>query len=199
LSIDGAVKHPFVVTYDELKRMPAKTVVTTLECAGNGRVFLIPPKPGAQWGWVRWERRNGPAFARDAAGSRGARRAAPMRSYWREADRGVAVEKPSPADSTASPEAWAWTRRSTTFDRVRHERRRDSQHHGFPVRAIVPGHYGVASTKWLTHIRVIEEPFQGYWQTVDYGYWDESHGFPVRRPLSLMKLKSQSHALARWR
>src|SRR5438128_1130756 len=38
LSVEGAVKNPFGITYDELKRLPAKTVVATLECAGNSRV-----------------------------------------------------------------------------------------------------------------------------------------------------------------
>jgi Oxidoreductase molybdopterin binding domain len=33
--------------------------------------------------------------------------------------------------------------------------------HGFPVRAIVPGHYGMASVKWLTSIEAVREPFQG--------------------------------------
>ncbi len=62
--------------------------------------------------------------------------------------------------------------------------------HGSPVRAIVPGHYAMASVKWLTHVCVLEEKFQGYWQTTDYGYWDELDGIPVRRPLSELKVKS---------
>src|SRR5580704_9345409 len=48
--------------------------------------------------------------------------------------------------------------------------------HGYPVRAIVPGHYGMASVKWLTCIQAVREPFQGYWQTSDYGYWDYLDG-----------------------
>jgi DMSO/TMAO reductase YedYZ molybdopterin-dependent catalytic subunit len=49
LSVEGAVKNPFATTYDELKRLPAKTFAATLECAGNSRVFLVPQKAGAQW------------------------------------------------------------------------------------------------------------------------------------------------------
>ena len=63
--------------------------------------------------------------------------------------------------------------------------------HGYPVRAIVPGHYGMASTKWLTRIYAVREPFQGYWQTSDYGYWAYVDGKPVRRPLGETQLKSQ--------
>ena len=65
------------------------------------------------------------------------------------------------------------------------------QDHGYPVRAIVPGHYGMASVKWLTHIHAVREPFQGYWQTSDYGYWDYLDGKPVRHALGEMKLKSE--------
>src|SRR3979490_639766 len=66
-----------------------------------------------------------------------------------------------------------------------------SRDRGFRVRAIVPGHYGMASVKWLTGIHAVREPFQGYWQTSDYGYWDYLDGKPVRRALGEMKLKSE--------
>src|ERR1700741_2711864 len=49
LRIDGAVKNPFSLSYKELRDMPSETRVATLECAGNGRVFLIPQVEGAQW------------------------------------------------------------------------------------------------------------------------------------------------------
>jgi DMSO/TMAO reductase YedYZ molybdopterin-dependent catalytic subunit len=63
--------------------------------------------------------------------------------------------------------------------------------HGYPVRAIVSGHYGMASVKWLTQVHVVREPFRRYWQTSDYGYWESADGNPVRRPLGEMKLKSE--------
>ena len=49
LRIDGAVRNPFSLSYQELRDMPSETRVATLECAGNGRVFLIPHVEGAQW------------------------------------------------------------------------------------------------------------------------------------------------------
>ena len=49
LRIDGAVGRPFTVSYDELRSMRSETRVATLECAGNGRVFLVPQVQGAQW------------------------------------------------------------------------------------------------------------------------------------------------------
>src|ERR1700744_1977861 len=49
LRIDGAVRHPFALSYDELRGLRSETRVATLECAGNGRVFLVPQVQGAQW------------------------------------------------------------------------------------------------------------------------------------------------------
>jgi hypothetical protein len=49
LRIDGAVKKPFSLSYRELRDMPSETRVAILECAGNGRVFLVPQVEGAQW------------------------------------------------------------------------------------------------------------------------------------------------------
>ena len=36
--------------------------------------------------------------------------------------------------------------------------------HGFPLRLIVPGWYGMTSVKWLARIDAIAEPFDGYQQ-----------------------------------
>src|SRR5947208_9457704 len=49
LRIDGAVRRPFTLGYEDLRNMRAETRVATLECAGNSRVFLVPQVQGAQW------------------------------------------------------------------------------------------------------------------------------------------------------
>jgi DMSO/TMAO reductase YedYZ molybdopterin-dependent catalytic subunit len=192
LSVGGAVKNPFAITYDELKRLPAKTVVATLECAGNSRVFLVPQMPGAQWelgavGNAEW---TGVPLATllDRAGLTGEA----CDVVFEGADRGKPAEPPIP------PEPISYSR-SVPLDKALDDvliayAMNDADlplDHGFPVRAIVPGHYGMASVKWLTHVRVLDEQFQGYWQTSDYAYWDEVDGIPVRRPLSELKLKSE--------
>jgi len=40
--------------------------------------------------------------------------------------------------------------------------------HGFPLRALVSGWYGMDSVKWLTRIEVSQEPFKGYFQQQHY-------------------------------
>src|SRR5256886_16891709 len=49
LRIDGAVRNPLSLSYQQLRAMPSETRVATLECAGDSRVFLVPQVAGAQW------------------------------------------------------------------------------------------------------------------------------------------------------
>jgi len=43
--------------------------------------------------------------------------------------------------------------------------------HGFPVRLLVPGLYGIKNVKWITEIEVYNGDYQGYWQRK--GWTDE--------------------------
>ncbi|MFL6524705.1 MAG: molybdopterin-dependent oxidoreductase, partial [Nitrososphaera sp.] len=36
--------------------------------------------------------------------------------------------------------------------------------HGFPVRAIVPGIYGMMNAKWITEIELVDAVYEGFWQ-----------------------------------
>jgi hypothetical protein len=49
----------------------------------------------------------------------------------------------------------------------------------------------MASVKWLNRIHAVRAPFQGYWQTSDYGYWEYLDDKAVRRALGEIKLKSE--------
>ncbi len=61
--------------------------------------------------------------------------------------------------------------------------------HGFPVRLLVPGWYGMTSVKWLRSITAVAEPFEGY-QMWAYRLRqdEEDEGTPVTRmvPRALM-------------
>jgi DMSO/TMAO reductase YedYZ molybdopterin-dependent catalytic subunit len=193
LSIDGAVRHPLSLSYQQLREMPSQTRVATLECAGNSRVFLIPQVAGAQWelgavGNAEWTGVPLRALLERAGLADDA-----CEIVFEGADRGTPAEPPVPPGPIAyarslprhkavQPEvliAYQMNGRDLPLD------------HGYPVRAVVPGHYGMASVKWLTHVHAVREPFRGYWQTSDYAYWDDLDGHPVRRALGEIKLKSE--------
>lgn len=40
LTVGGAAGQPFTISYAELLTMPSVTRPATLECAGNGRIFV---------------------------------------------------------------------------------------------------------------------------------------------------------------
>ena len=73
------------------------------------------------------------------------------------------------------------------------------RHHGFPVRVVMPGWYGVANVKWLSEIHLQEERFLGNYQARHYRtVWaeggtgeltDPSTQF-VEREVSKLNLKS---------
>ena len=42
------------------------------------------------------------------------------------------------------------------------------QKHGYPLRAVIPGLYGMMSGKWVTKIALVDSFYNGYWQTRGY-------------------------------
>jgi DMSO/TMAO reductase YedYZ molybdopterin-dependent catalytic subunit len=193
LRIDGAVRTPLSLSYQQIRDMPSETQVATLECAGNSRVFLVPQVRGAQWelgavGNAEWTGVPLRALLERAGLDEDA-----CEIVLEGSDRGTPAEPPIPPDpisySRSLPRAKALQREVLIAYQM--NGRDLPLDHGYPVRAVVPGHYGMASVKWLTHIHAVREPFRGYWQTSDYGYWDYVNGKPVRRELAEMKLKSE--------
>ena len=66
------------------------------------------------------------------------------------------------------------------------------------MRAIVPGWYAMASVKWLQRIIVTDRPFTGYYQTLDYAYWQRrlrawQRGEEIAEltPLNEMQIKAE--------
>jgi DMSO/TMAO reductase YedYZ molybdopterin-dependent catalytic subunit len=193
LRIDGAVRSPFAVSYEELRNMPSETRVATLECAGNSRVFLVPQVQGAQWELGAVSNAEWTGVPLRALLERAGLAEDACEIVLEGADRGTPKEEPMPP----TPISYAWSiprakaLRPEVLIAYQMNGRELPRDHGFPVRAIVPGHYGMASVKWLTGIQAVREPFHGYWQTTDYAYWAMMDGKPVRRALGEMQLKSQ--------
>src|ERR1700709_2078532 len=193
LGIDGAVRHPLPLSYDELRNMRSETRVATLECAGNSRVFLVPQVQGAQWELGAVSNAEWTGVPLRALLERAGLAEDACQIVLEGADRGTPKEEPLPPDPISY--AWSVPRAKAIQPEVliayQMNGRDLPRDHGFPVRAIVPGHYGMASVKWLTRIPAVREPFSGYWQTSDYAYWASMDGRPVRRALGEMKLKSE--------
>src|SRR3978361_886101 len=193
LRIAGAVRGQRILRYADIRAMPSRTCIATLECAGNGRVFLSPPAPGAQWqlgavGNAEWT-----GVPLSVVLERAGLADDVCEIVLEGADRGIAKAEPKPPGPISYARSIPRTRAMESDVLIAHAMNGHdlTPNHGYPLRAIVPGHYGMASVKWLTSIVATTQPFQGYWQTSDYAYWQESTIGPIRRPLAEMKLKSQ--------
>jgi DMSO/TMAO reductase YedYZ molybdopterin-dependent catalytic subunit len=189
LKVGGLVQRPLRLGLRDLVNMPAHVQTVTLECAGNGRAFLAPRVGGEQWalGAVSTAEWMGVPLAEvlDRAGVKSGAREV----VFRAADR--APDKRSRGASRFE--------RSLTLDEVRKSEAMLAyamngqplpNHHGYPLRLIVPGWYGVAAVKWLTEIEVIGHPFSGYFQTEKYVYEWERDGRIEREPVRQMRVRS---------
>jgi DMSO/TMAO reductase YedYZ molybdopterin-dependent catalytic subunit len=190
LRVTGSVSDPLSIGYDDLLAMPAVTQAATLECAGNGRTFLEPRVKGVQWllgavSTAEWTGVRLSALLKRAGVQLGA-----AEIVLEGADYGKPKTEPFPPGETKYSRSIAVEKATDVLLAYKMNGEDLSIDHGYPVRAVVLGHYGMASVKWLTQIHVVNKPFAGYWQTSDYGYWEYQDGNPVRCPLGAMALKS---------
>jgi len=190
LKVEGAVERPQEFTLEGIQKLANRTMPVTLECAGNGRVFLSPPARGVNWelgavGTAEWTGVQLPAILEQAGLKQDAVE--------------VVLEGPDSGTPEGAPGAVAFAR-SIPLEKAKKPEtllafgmngQELPAEHGFPVRAIVPGWYGMASVKWLTRILVVDKPYRGFWQTMDYSYFDRTHGLPTVIPITTMQVKSQ--------
>ena len=192
LRVEGAVRSPVELTYAALRELPAHTITATIECAGNGRSFLEPKVKGVAWdlgavGNAEWTG----VLLRDVLERAGVNESA-HEVILEGADRGEIKEAPRPPGEIHYA-------RSLPLEKARGDvllafalnGKPLTPEHGFPLRAVVPGWFGMAAVKWLQRIIVTDAPFNGYYQSIDYTYWERRDGMPTLVPLREMQVKAQ--------
>ena len=171
------------LTLDEIRELPRVTRPVTMECAGNGRALVQPRALSQPWlleavGNAEW---TGTPLAPLLEGADCAE------VLFTGLDRGV-----------EGGEAQAYAR-ALTLEQARDEEvmlayELNGQplppQHGFPLRLLVPGWYGMTSVKWLTRIDLLDEPFAGYQNATAYRMrqTEDDPGTPLTRmePRALM-------------
>jgi sulfane dehydrogenase subunit SoxC len=185
LEIGGAVDKAITLSLDDLRARPRVAQPITFECAGNGRA-LLEPRPASQpWlteavGTAEWGGTPLTPLLEEAGPSSNA-----IELLFSAVDRGVeggvpqAYERALPI-AEAAHALLAYEMNGAPLP----------PQHGYPLRLVVPGWYGMQNVKWLTGITVLEEPFSGYQNAVSYRMYgaDGEPGEPVTRmlPRSLM-------------
>ena len=193
LKVEGAVRDPLELSYEDLRKMPTRTVTATLECAGNGRVFLSPAVKGAQWALGGVSNAEWIGVPLSAILKRAGLNSGAVEVVLEGADSGEIKDPPKPSGPIHFARSIPLSRASLPEVLLAYKMNGEdlSPSHGFPLRAVVPGWYGVASVKWLTRLIVTQTPFNGYFQSVDYADWIRLNGIPTRVPLTEMQIKSQ--------
>jgi DMSO/TMAO reductase YedYZ molybdopterin-dependent catalytic subunit len=144
LTIKGLVEKPLTVKYDQIMAMPSVEEYVTLECISNkvgGELIST-----ALWKGVRL------SYLLNEAAIK------PNAKYvvFRCADGydvGIPIER-SQMEGTIL--AYDMNKSPLTSK------------HGFPVRAIVPGLYGMMNPKWITEIELVDRVYEGYWQRLGW-------------------------------
>jgi DMSO/TMAO reductase YedYZ molybdopterin-dependent catalytic subunit len=192
LRVEGAVERPFEIGYQEFRAMPARTLTATLECAGNGRAFLKPKAKGVPWelGAVSNAEWTGVPLA--ALLVRAGLRDNAVEVVLEGTDEGEIGTDPKPSGKIHFARSLP-TAKARGPDVVLAYRMNGADlppAHGFPVRAIVAGWYGMASVKWLKRIIVTDRPFQGFFQTMDYSIFNRQNGLSTVVPITEMEVKA---------
>ena len=185
LDVGGLVRRPLSLKLADLQALAHKTLRVTLECAGNGRATHQ-----RRWQSMPWE--YSAVGTADWTGT-------PLRHVLEQAgvepgavdiafigaDRGIDNgdehdygRSLPPAMAMSEDVLLVWGMNGAPL----------APQHGFPLRLVVPGWYGMASVKWLRRIEALERRFDGYQQARNYHY--RQHAGDPGTPVTAMRVKS---------
>jgi DMSO/TMAO reductase YedYZ molybdopterin-dependent catalytic subunit len=182
LTIDGLVERPQSFSLRDLERRSRREVDFTLECSGN---TAFPEFVGGV-GNARWAGTPLAPLLRRAR----IKDTATEVVFW-GADSGIVTIRDNVGilsggqSGTVEPDDTNGLDLTITEQFARSMKLEDAMNsdnlicfemngeslppeHGFPVRLIAPGWYGVANVKWLTHIEVSDKRFAGRYMARDY-------------------------------
>ncbi len=140
LSINGAVATPLTLTLDEVLAAPQEEFYLTMECIGN-------QAGGNLIGNALWTGTPLLPFLQRAGINPGA-------VEW--------VMHGADSYETTLPIAELMRPGVRLVHRMNGEPL--TRDHGYPMRVIIPGHYGQKQPKWIVRLEAIAKPKQGYWE-----------------------------------
>ena len=159
LKLGGMFSRAMKLTLEEIKARPSVTIPVTMECAGNGRALLRPRAISQPWlveaiGTAEWTGTPLKGILQEAGLARDA-----VETLFTGLDRGIQGD-----------EVQYYQRSLSIEDSMREEvllvyamnGEPLQPQHGYPLRLVVPGWYGMTCVKWLDRIEAIGTPFDGY-------------------------------------
>ncbi|HEY0419984.1 MAG TPA: molybdopterin-dependent oxidoreductase [Acetobacteraceae bacterium] len=193
LQVKGSVAKPLSLSLDEIKAMPNSELVAVNQCSGNGRGFSEPRVAGGQagnglMGNARWTGVPLKTVLDRAGVQPGAVQVRFDGLDGPVADTTPDFTKALDLDHARNGEvmlAWAMNGADLPFL------------NGYPLRLVVPGHYGTYWVKHLNEITVLDKPLDNFWMTSAYRIPDNDCNCvapgtaPAKtRPIGRFKLRS---------
>ena len=198
LVVDGEVERPLSLSYAELKAMPQKRFEVTYECCGNSPVpdyWAKVTRASATMEQVKGHGIMGNAAwagvsVADVLAWAGIKPSA-VEVMFAGADHGpdetagdppdVTYERSLPIAKALHPDTLlAYDMNGEPLPPL----------HGYPLRLLVPGWYGMCSIKWLVGIHVLDHEFQGFYQKERYMTVNGPEAATYYTYLTRMKVKS---------
>ncbi|MHB8072941.1 sulfite oxidase [Desulfosporosinus fructosivorans] len=189
LFLGGEVERPLNFSYEQLKKMPQVDKFVTMECSGNKRALMEPPTPGEQWqtgavGNAKWT--GVPlAYILDQAKVK----ETAVELVFTGADSGIRPDM----ENAVNYERSLLLDKALMSECLLALKMNDEpipHKHGFPLRLIVPGWYGMAHVKWISRISATPIPFKGPFQAIDYVYITNEGNYNNAVPVTEMKVNS---------
>jgi DMSO/TMAO reductase YedYZ molybdopterin-dependent catalytic subunit len=185
LKIDGLVSKPLTLSLEEIRKRPSQTIAVTMECAGNGRALFTPRRISQPWlveaiGNSEWTGTLLSGILKEAGLHRDA-----SEIIFTGLDRGVE------GDQVQSYQRSLSVREAIRGDLLlAYEMNGEplQPQHGYPLRLLVPGWYGMTSVKWLDKIEAVAEPFEGYQMARAYRYAQSSDD--PGEPVNLIRVRA---------
>ncbi|MDQ5848300.1 MAG: sulfite oxidase [Pseudomonadota bacterium] len=166
LTVKGLVDKELTFSVFDLPKMfKSVTLQGMLECAGSGRSAFRPPPSGTPWletggmGCPRWGGVRLADLLRAAGVKAGAAHVAGQGGDPGMVPTAAPVIRSIPMKKAMEENTLvAWAMNDEPLPWI----------HGYPLRLVVPGWVGSASTKWLHTLTVLDAPFKGTFMTSSY-------------------------------
>jgi DMSO/TMAO reductase YedYZ molybdopterin-dependent catalytic subunit len=168
LEITGLVKRPMTFTLRDLKARPRQEVIFTLECSGNRPQLSHGAVGTATWAGTPLA----PLLQEAGVTDQGIEAVFVGSDVGEEEVRGIKMPQNfarslSLADAVNPNHLLCYEMNGEPLP----------QPHGFPLRLIAPGWYGIASIKWLKRIEVRDTRYMGRFMAREYvTLREEQHG-----------------------
>jgi DMSO/TMAO reductase YedYZ molybdopterin-dependent catalytic subunit len=185
LTLDGEVKTPLRLTFEQIGALPKAIVANTLECSGNSRSLLRQKAAGNPWtiggvGNAVWGGVGLAALLQEAGLTAHAAHVAFEGMDTPLGKAQISFVRSIPIEKALSSTLLAYEMNGEPLPLK----------HGYPLRALALGWTGANCVKWLNRITVLDKPYEGFFMDKVYRVFQTGQDPATGEVVTGIKLKS---------